>query len=167
MVTPKLETAGMTEELSRTADAGRDALAKSGECARGGLRARLLAAGLRPTRQRVALGGLLFRKGDRHVTAERLFEEATAAKLPVSLATVYNTLHQFTAVGLLREIAIDGARVYFDTNTSEHHHFLVEDGEGLYDIPGSYLDVSNLPEPPLGLKISRIDVVVRLRRDDA
>ena len=86
--------------------------------------ARLIAAGLRPTRQRVALGELLFGRGDRHVTAERLFEEATAARLSVSLATVYNTLHQFTAAGILREIAVDGARVYFDTNTSDHHHFL-------------------------------------------
>ena len=94
---------------------------------------------MRPTRQRVALGGLLFGKGDRHVTAEKLFEEALAADLPVSLATVYNTLHQFTDVGLLREIAVDGARVYFDTNVSEHHHFLV-DGEGLVDIPGAHVD---------------------------
>lgn len=130
------------------------------------LRGRLLGAGLRPTRQRVALGGLLFCKGDRHVTAEKLFDEAVATKLPVSLATVYNTLHQFTAVGLLREIAIDGARVYFDTNTSEHHHFLVEDGEGLFDIPGSLVDVSNLPPPPQGMKIARVDVVVRLCKDD-
>jgi len=129
--------------------------------------ARLAAAGLRPTRQRVALGELLFGKGDRHVTAERLFDEATAARMPVSLATVYNTLHQFTAAGLLREIAVDGTRVYFDTNTSEHHHFLLEDGEELYDIPGSNVTVANLPAPPGGLKISRVDVIVRLRRDDA
>jgi Fur family iron response transcriptional regulator len=130
------------------------------------LRMRLLESGLRPTKQRVALGGLLFGKGDRHVTAERLFEEATIAKLPVSLATVYNTLHQFTAAGLLREIAIDGARVYFDTNTSEHHHFLVEDGEGLFDIPASHVAVSNIPAPPEGLKIARVDLIVRLRRDE-
>lgn len=130
------------------------------------LRGRLQSAGLRPTRQRVALGGLLFGKGDRHVTAEKLFEEAVGAKLPVSLATVYNTLHQFTAVGLLREIAVDGARVYFDTNISEHHHFLVEDGEGLVDIPGSHVDISNLPAPPRGMKIARVDVVVRLCKDD-
>ena len=130
------------------------------------LRLRLLESGLRPTKQRVALGGLLFGKGDRHVTAERLFEEATMAKLPVSLATVYNTLHQFTAAGLLREIAIDGARVYFDTNTSEHHHFLVEDGEGLFDIPASHVAVSNIPAPPEGLKIARVDLIVRLRKDE-
>lgn len=131
------------------------------------LAARLNAAGLRPTRQRVALGELLFGKGDRHVTAERLFDEAIAAQMSVSLATVYNTLHQFTAAGLLREIAVDGARVYFDTNTSEHHHFLFEDDEELYDIPGSNVAVANLPAPPAGLKVARVDVIVRLRRDDA
>jgi len=129
------------------------------------LRGRLMAAGMRPTRQRVALGGLLFGKGDRHVTAEKLFEEALAADLPVSLATVYNTLHQFTDVGLLREIAVDGARVYFDTNVSEHHHFLL-DGEGLVDIPGAHVDIANLPPPPPGMKIARVDVVVRLCKDE-
>jgi len=127
--------------------------------------ARLIAAGLRPTRQRVALAELLFGRGDRHVTAERLFEEATAAQLSVSLATVYNTLHQFTAAGILREIAVDGARVYFDTNTSDHHHFLLEDDGELYDIPGSTMAGLNLPKPPEGLKVARIDVVVRLRRE--
>jgi Fur family iron response transcriptional regulator len=131
---------------------------------------RLVAAGLRPTRQRVALGELLFgggdRQVDRHVTAERLFEEATAAQMPVSLATVYNTLHQFTAAGLLREIAVDGARVYFDTNTSEHHHFLFEDDGELFDIPASCVVAPNLPAPPEGLKIARVDVIVRLRRDN-
>jgi Fur family iron response transcriptional regulator len=125
----------------------------------------LLGAGLRPTRQRLALGELLFRGGDRHVTAERLYDEALASNLSVSLATVYNTLHQFTDAGLLREIAVDGARVYFDTNVSDHHHFLVEDDGELYDIPGSNLTVANLPEPPQGLRVDRVDVVVRLRRD--
>jgi len=129
------------------------------------LRMRLMAAGMRPTRQRVALGGLLFGKGDRHVTAEKLFEEALAADLPVSLATVYNTLHQFTDVGLLREIAVDGARVYFDTNVSEHHHFLI-DGEGLVDIPGADVIVNKMPVAPEGYEIARIDVVVRLKKAD-
>jgi Fur family iron response transcriptional regulator len=130
------------------------------------LRSRLIAAGMRPTRQRMALGELLFRAGDRHVTAEKLYEEAVAAALPVSLATVYNTLHQFTDVGLLREIAVDGARVYFDTNVSEHHHFLVADGDALVDIPGADVNVVNLPPPPPGMKIARIDVVVRLAKED-
>ena len=131
----------------------------------GGFAERLVAAGMRPTRQRVALAELLFSKGDRHVTAEKLFDEATTAQMSVSLATVYNTLHQFTAAGLLREIAVDGARVYFDTNTSEHHHFLLEDGEELLDIAGA-VSVANVPAPPPGLKVARVDVVVRLRRDD-
>jgi Fur family iron response transcriptional regulator len=130
------------------------------------LRGRLIAAGMRPTRQRVALGELLFRGGHRHVTAEKLYEEALAAALPVSLATVYNTLHQFTDVGLLREIAVDGARVYFDTNVSEHHHFLIEDGDALVDIPGTEVDVVHLPAPPPGMRIARVDVVVRLVKDD-
>ncbi len=134
------------------------------ETAAGGFAERLVSAGLRPTRQRVALAELLFSKGDRHVTAEKLFDEATTAQMSVSLATVYNTLHQFTAAGLLREIAVDGARVYFDTNTSEHHHFLLEDGEELLDIAGS-IAVANLPAPPAGLKVARVDVVVRLTRD--
>ncbi len=127
--------------------------------------AMLVDAGLRPTRQRVALGELLFRGCDRHVTAERLFDEAVAANLSVSLATVYNTLHQFTDAGLLREIAVDGARVYFDTNVSDHHHFLIEEDGELYDIPGSNVAVANLPTPPKGLRIDRVDVVVRLRRE--
>ena len=86
----------------------------------------LRTVGLRPTRQRMALGWILFAKGDRHLTAEMLYEEATKAKVPVSLATVYNTLHQFTEVGLLRQVAVDGSKTYFDTNTTAHHHFFVE-----------------------------------------
>lgn len=87
---------------------------------------RLRAAGLRPTRQRVALARLLFEAGDRHVTAELLHEEAQDRNVPVSLATVYNTLHQFTEAGLLREVAVEGAKTYFDTNTSNHYHFFCE-----------------------------------------
>ncbi len=126
----------------------------------------LVEAGLRPTRQRLALGELLFRGCDRHVTAERLFDEAVAANLSVSLATVYNTLHQFTDAGLLREIAVDGARVYFDTNVRDHHHFLIEEDGELQDIPDSNVTVANLPTPPKGLRIDRVDVVVRLRREE-
>ena len=128
------------------------------------LRSRLRDVGLRPTRQRIALGWLLFGRGDRHLTAETLYEEAQRARVPVSLATVYNTLNQFTGAGLLREIAVDGNRTYFDTNTSEHHHFFVEGDDGLMDIPGSEIDVTNLPEPPEGMEIARVEVVVRLRR---
>ena len=128
------------------------------------LRGKLRQAGLRPTRQRVALGWLLFAKGDRHVTAERLFEEATTARVAISLATVYNTLHQFTEAGLLREIAVDGSKTYFDTNVANHHHFLVEDTNQLVDIPGSHIAVGALPEAPEGMEVTRVDVIVRLAR---
>ena len=123
--------------------------------------------GLRPTRQRMALGWILFAKGDRHLTAEMLYEEATKAKVPVSLATVYNTLHQFTDVGLLRQVAVDGSKTYFDTNTTSHHHFFVEGENALVDIPDATDIVGKIPLAPAGYDIARIDVVVRLRRKDA
>jgi Fur family iron response transcriptional regulator len=128
------------------------------------VKAMLRQVGLRPTRQRMALGWLLFGKGGRHLTAEMLYEEATKAKVPVSLATVYNTLHQFTDVGLLRQIAVDGSKTYFDTNASQHHHFYVEGEHVLYDIPHNDVVVGKAPVPPEGYEIDRIDVVVRLRR---
>jgi Fur family iron response transcriptional regulator len=120
--------------------------------------------GLRPTRQRMALGWILFGKGDRHLTAEMLYEEATKVKVPVSLATVYNTLHQFTDVGLLRQVAVDGSKTYFDTNVSAHHHFFLEDDNALLDIPGTDVIMGKAPTPPEGYEVARIDVVVRLRR---
>ena len=119
-------------------------------------------AGLRPTRQRLALGQLLFGSGDRHVSAESLHAEATASGEQVSLATVYNALHQFKQAGLLRELAIEGSKTYFDTNTSNHSHFLLEPEGDVIDIPSAQISVSGLPEPPAGMRISHIDVVVRL-----
>lgn len=128
------------------------------------VKAMLRQVGLRPTRQRMALGWLLFGKGDRHLTAEMLYEEATRAKVPVSLATIYNTLHQFTEVGLLRQLAVDGSKAYFDTNTTAHHHFFIEGVDELVDIPGADVVVGKTPVPPEGYQIARVDVVVRLRR---
>ena len=128
------------------------------------LRAKLRHSGMRPTRQRVALGWLLFAKGDRHVTAEKLYEEATGARVAISLATVYNTLHQFTQAGLLREIAVDGSKTWFDTNVAQHHHFLVEETQMLMDIPGGSVSVHGLPAAPAGMEIARVDVVVRVRK---
>ena len=119
-------------------------------------------AGLRPTRQRLALGMLMFKTGDRHFTAEMLHEEAVASGQRVSLATVYNTLHQFKRAGLLRELAIDGSKTYFDTNTSNHSHFFIEREGRLVDIPGDDIHIDGLPQPPEGMAISHIDVVVRL-----
>ena len=126
---------------------------------------RLRAAGLRPTRQRVALARLLFDGCDRHVTAEVLHEEAIARKVPVSLATVYNTLHQFTEVGLLREVAVEGAKNYFDTNTSNHYHFFCETSGKLVDIETASIRIEGLPQAPDGMAISRVDVLVRLVAD--
>jgi Fur family transcriptional regulator, iron response regulator len=130
------------------------------------MRTKLRAVGLRPTRTRVALSSLLFAKGDRHVTAEMLSEEANQAKVSVSLATIYNTLNQFTEVGLLRQVAIDASKSYFDTNNTEHHHFYIEDRHELVDVSPTDIIVGKAPVPPDGYEISRIDVVVRLRRKD-
>lgn len=122
----------------------------------------LRSAGLRPTRQRMSLGALMFGAGDRHFTAEMLHEEAVASGQRVSLATVYNTLHQFRRAGLLRELAIDGSKTHFDTNTSNHSHFYVERDGHLLDIPADSLRIDGLPSPPEGMRISHVDVVVRL-----
>ena len=127
---------------------------------------RLREAGLRPTRQRLALARLLLECGDRHVTAEQLHGEAMAAGIKVSLATVYNTLHQFTEAGLLREAMVEPGRSYFDTNTADHHHFFCETTGELRDIPAHHLSVSGLPTPPAGTEISRVDIIVRVRTDN-
>jgi Fur family iron response transcriptional regulator len=123
---------------------------------------RLRRVGLRPTRQRLALARLLFDQDNRHVTAEQLHAEATAAAVRVSLATIYNTLHQFTAAGLLNEIVVEPGRSYFDTNVDDHHHFFFEDSGRLQDIPGNTVLVSEMPEAPSGMAIRRVDVIIRL-----
>ena len=124
---------------------------------------RLRSAGLRVTRPRLALLRLLSDAGHRHITVENLHEEAIAAAIPVSLATVYNILHQFTAAGLLRKVLIAPGRLYFDTNVDEHHHFLCELTGMLQDIPEKDIAVLGIPAPPVGTAISRVEVIVRLR----
>ena len=121
-------------------------------------------AGLRPTRQRMALAAMLFDGEERHVTAEMLYETVQAQNLPVSLATVYNTLHQFTEAGLLREVAVEGSKTYFDTNTSNHYHFLCEQSGELMDIEHGEITIRGLPNVPEGMTVSRVDVLVRLKR---
>ena len=126
--------------------------------------AKLRAAGLRPTRQRLLLVELLFRHGHRHVTAELLHSETREAGCPLALATVYNAMNQFTAAGLLQQVVVDPARSYFDTNTDAHQHFYDEEEGALIDIAGDAIAVSGLPPPPKGTAIARVDVVVRIRR---
>jgi Fur family iron response transcriptional regulator len=124
---------------------------------------RLQRANLRPTRQRLALGKMLFTQGPRHVTAEQLHNEALDAGVRVSLATVYNALNQFTAAGLLREVVVDPARAHFDTNTSEHHHFYFEETGELRDIEADVLGAATIPPAPEGTTVERVDVVIRVR----
>ena len=127
---------------------------------------RLRGVGLRPTRQRLALARLLLDGGDRHVSAEALHQEAQDAGFKISLATIYNTLHQFTQAGLLREVVVEPGRSYFDTNISDHHHFFYSDSGSLQDIPGDQVTMDVLPDAPEGTKIDRVDVIVRLRNSD-
>ena len=125
----------------------------------------LASADLRPTRQRVALAGLLVGDGqDRHVTAEWLFGAAREAGEAVSLATVYNTLRAFCDAGLMREVTVDGHKSYFDTRMDEHPHFYWEEDGRLTDAPADDLMFARLPEAPKGAEISKVDVVIRLRR---
>jgi Fur family transcriptional regulator, iron response regulator len=126
--------------------------------------ARLREAGLRPTRQRVALARLLFEGDHRHVTAESLHAEVRATRMPVSLATVYNALNQFRDAGLLREVVVAPGRSYFDTNTCHHHHFFVENDGELHDFPSDKVTIAGLPTPPKGTRMARVDVIVRVRR---
>ncbi len=127
-----------------------------------GALAQLKRVGLRPTRQRMALAKLLFDAGDHHTTAEQLHAAARKAGVSVSLATVYNTLHQFTEAGLLREVVVEAGRSYFDTNTRPHHHFFHEARGELIDIPEDSVAVNLLPDPPEGTEISQVDVIVRV-----
>ncbi|WP_417514515.1 iron response transcriptional regulator IrrA [Minwuia sp.] len=126
---------------------------------------RLRAAKLRPTRQRVALAELLYGKGDRHITAEQLYDEALRHGVTVSLATVYNCLHQFTRAGLIREVVVDPGRSYFDTNVSQHHHFFHDRTGQLTDIPGDAIRLGDLPAAPEGMRVSSAEVIIRLTDD--
>ena len=125
----------------------------------------LTGAGLRPTRQRVALATLLVGDGQhRHVTAESLFADVQRMGESVSLATVYNTLRAFCDAGLVQEVTVDGSRSYFDTNTHDHPHFFWEDENRLSDAPADQLNIASLPQAPEGAEIAKVDVIIRLRR---
>jgi Fur family iron response transcriptional regulator len=138
----------------------KNTIAKSSEATTG----RLHEAGLRPTRQRVALAEMLFRGEHHHLTAESLHAQAARAGHRISLATIYNTLNQFTGAGLLSQVTVDASRSYFDTNTGDHQHFYIEDDGELIDIPGETIRVAGVPTPPRGMTVDRVDVVVRIKR---
>jgi len=131
------------------------------------LKSKLRAAGLRPTVQRLSLCQLLFGKGDRHVSAEALHAEAREAGLSMSLSTVYNSLNNFAAAGLLREIAVQGPRTYFHTRTSPHHHFMDEASGRMFDVADGAVEFARLPAPPEGMEIVGCDVIIRLRTKKA
>lgn len=135
-----------------------------GGCATHDVGITLRDAGLRLTRQRLELARLLFQDGDRHFTADALHEDATRNGIMISLATVYNTLQQFTSAGLLRRLAIDGQKTWYDTNMSEHHHFFCEDDNCIIDIADGQVSIGPLPKVPDGMAIARVEVVVRLKR---
>ena len=156
---PPPPTLGAFQTLWQTLHMGRDMSATSPDFS-----ARLRAAGLRPTRQRVALARVLFEGDHRHVTAESLHAEVRSTRIPVSLATVYNTLNQFRDAGLLREVVVAPGRSYFDTNTGHHHHFYVEPDGELHDFPSDKVTIAGLPPPPKGTRLNRVDVIVRVRR---
>lgn len=131
----------------------------------GDMRALLAKAGLRITRPRLILAGLLFNRPHRHLTAEMLHHEMLEQGRHFSLATIYNTLHHFTDAGLLREVSVAGRSSWFDTNVSRHHHFYFEDSGRLEDCPGSAVGFSRLPDLPPKTKLAGIDVVLRVRED--
>jgi Fur family iron response transcriptional regulator len=126
------------------------------------VRDKLVAAGVRPTRQRLELGRLLLQSGDRHFTAEMIYDEARAMRFPPSLGTIYNTLNEFARCGLLRQIAIYDAKLWYDTKTGPHFHYYREDTEELSDIPEGLLPKLDIP-PPQGARVQAIDIIVRLK----
>jgi Fur family iron response transcriptional regulator len=119
-------------------------------------------AGFRQTRQRKTLASILFDGTHKHMTAEQVHAAARKKRAALSLATVYNTLHQFTEAGLLRQIVLDCSSVYFDTNVESHHHFFNQKDGKLADIPSSAVDIARLPKPPAGTKLDGVDVILRV-----
>ena len=125
----------------------------------------LASGGLRPTRQRLSLASLLVGDGmNRHVTAEGLFASALEAGEKVSLATVYNTLRAFCEADLMHEITVDAGRSYFDTRMDDHPHFFWEGENRISDAPPEELEIARVPTAPEGAEVTRVDVVIRVRK---
>jgi Fur family transcriptional regulator, iron response regulator len=122
----------------------------------------LSAAGIIPTLQRVEIAALLL-GGTQHLCADQVIARLSAANVPVSKATVYNTLGLFAERGLLREVMVDATRVFYDSNTAPHHHFYNVDDGVLIDFPSAELMINHLPAPPPGTLTDTVDVVIRVR----
>jgi Fur family iron response transcriptional regulator len=127
------------------------------------LAAVLRMSGLRPTRQRLSLLDLIMSGPNRHFTIDELFKEARDAGLPLSLATVYNATRQFSEVGILRELPVDGNRTFYDTNTRDHRHYFLEEEQRLLDAPAAVGTTGSTEIPP-GMMVRRIDVLIHLTR---
>ena len=118
---------------------------------------------LKLTKQRLLVASFLFDGHHKHVTAEDLFKKLNKSKSKISLATVYNTLHEFYKNKLINKLAINLEKIYFDTNISNHHHFYNKEDELLIDVSNN-LVVKGLPNPPKGKKIEKIEVFVHLKK---
>ena len=117
---------------------------------------------IRPTKQRIILAKLLFEKGRRHVSAEDLYDEVKNDDRRISLATIYNTLKQFSQIGLIREIVVDQNKSLYCTNNESHYHLYIEDEGKIIDIPTKNIDL-NIPSIPACLSLHNVDVIVRIR----
>ena len=124
--------------------------------------AKLSTNGIRPTKQRMILAKLLFEKGKRHISAEDLYDEVKEEDRRISLATIYNTLKQFTSLGLIREIVVDQNKSLYCTNKENHYHLYIEDENKVIDIPTENINL-NIPSIPACLKLHNVDVIVRIR----
>ena len=118
--------------------------------------------GIRATKQRRVLAKLIFEKGKRHISAENLFDEVKKEERKISMATVYNTLKQFTSLGLIREIVVDQNKSLYCNNNQSHYHLYIEDEGKVIDIPTKNIDL-NIPSIPACLQLHNIDVIVRIR----
>tara|TARA_B100000686_G_C15782760_1_gene475812 strand:- start:32 stop:481 length:450 start_codon:yes stop_codon:yes gene_type:complete len=118
--------------------------------------------GIRATKQRRILAKLIFDKGKRHISAENLFDEVKKEERKISMATIYNTLKQFTSLGLIREIVVDQNKSLYCNNNQSHYHLYIEDESKVVDIPTKNIDL-NIPSIPACLQLHNIDVIVRIR----
>ena len=119
-------------------------------------------SGIRPTKQRRVLAKILFEKGNRHLSADELFHDVKKEDRKISMATVYNTLKQFTSLGLVREVVVDQNKSLYCTNHKSHYHLYIEDEGKIIDIPTKNIDL-NIPSIPACLQLHNIDVIVRIR----